>query len=327
VLSLGATALGSACAGLPWSVPSRPAEPDPLRFISWSQPRAEQANLFAAQDLGYFQEQAIQFQYLPGQGSGDALKQVLAGNGEVAFAGPEAVFFAVDQGADVVGIYNSYPQNLFVLLSWPDSQVEAPADLRGKTIGILSQASGSRYNLLGILAAGGLKEADVTLVATGPNPAAFLERRVDAWSTIATTAAEVQRQTGQTFRSLPARDYLNLPTDLFATTRETVTNRSDLLVRFLRAVRRGTQYMIDHPAEAAEIAVRSALDIKDPRAAEIVIRAFGEASQSETTRKLGLGAFDLAPLRDGARVYAEAGLLKTHLDTDRAFTNDLVARL
>jgi NitT/TauT family transport system substrate-binding protein len=326
-LGLSAVLLSSACSGLAAPPTSRPAEPELVRFVSWSQPRAEQANLFAAQELGYFRDQAIQFQFIPGQGSGDALKQVLAGNGEVAFSGPEALFFAADQGSDVVGIYNTYPQNIFVLISWPDARIESPADLRGRTIGILSQASGSRYNVLGILAAAGLKESDVTLVATGPNPAAFIERKVDAWSTISTSAAEVQRQSGQTFRSLAAHDYLNLPTDIFATTREVLTGRSDLLVRFLRAVRRGTQYMIDHPAEAAEISVRSALDVKDPRVAEGIIRAFGEASQSETTRKQGLGSFDLAPLRDGARVYADAGLLKSRIEVDRYFTNDLIGKL
>src|SRR5919199_633316 len=75
--------------------------------------------LFAAQDLGYFREQGIDFEYLPGQGSGDALKQVLAGNGDVGFVGPEALYFAADQGGDAVGIYNIYPQNVFAIYSWP----------------------------------------------------------------------------------------------------------------------------------------------------------------------------------------------------------------
>jgi NitT/TauT family transport system substrate-binding protein len=326
-LGLGAALIGAACGQRAGQAPRRPGERELVRFVSWSQPRAEQANLFVAQELGYFREQDIDFEYRPGQGSGDALKQILAGNGEVAFVGPEAIYFTVDQGGDAVGIYNIYPQSLFVLVSWPEAGIHRPADLRGKTIGVLSQASGSRYNVLTMLALAGLKEADVTLVTTGANPAPFLERKVDAWSSLATTAAELQRQTGQTFDMLFARDYLNLPTDVLASTRETYTQRADLLVRFLRAVRRGTEYMIARPAEAAEIAVQHALDIKSAPAAEVVIRAFGEISQSDTTRALGLGAFDLGVLREGARLYQEAGLVKTRVEVDRYFTNDLVTRL
>jgi NitT/TauT family transport system substrate-binding protein len=330
-LGLGAAALGLACGGRAGPAPApaagRPAEPEPLRFISWSQPRAEQANLFVAQELGYFREQGIAFEYRPGQGSGDALKQVLAGNGEVGFVGPEAIYFTVDQGGDAVGIYNIYPQSLFVIVSWPEAGIRTPADLRGKTIGVLSQASGSRYNVLTLLALAGLKEAEVTLVATGPNPAPFLERKIDAWSSLSTTANDLRQQTGQPFDILYTRDYLNLPTDVLATTRDLYTRRADLLVRFLRAVRQGTEYMLAHPAEAAEIAVQYALDIKDPAKAEGVIRAFGEASQSEATRAHGLGTFDLAVLREGARFYQEAGLIKSRIEVERYFTNDLVERL
>jgi NitT/TauT family transport system substrate-binding protein len=300
---------------------------EPLRFVSWSAPRAEQANLFAAEDLGYFADQGIAFQYQPGQGSGDAMKQILAGNGDVGFVGPEAIYFTADQGGDAVGIYNTYPQSIFVLLSWPDVGIQRPADLRGRTIAVLSQASGSRYNVLSLLARGGLKEADVTLVATGNSPAPFLERKVDAWSTIATTAAEVQRQTGQRFDALYARDYLNLPTDVFATTREIYTRQADLLLRFLRAVRKGTEYMIANSGEAAKIAVQHALDQKDPLAAEASIRTFGDASQGGGAAGRRLGYFDLAVLREGAAVYNSAGLTRARVDVDRYFTNDLVARL
>jgi NitT/TauT family transport system substrate-binding protein len=332
-LGLGALALGAACA--PAAAPSAPTggapagqrAPDRLRFVSWSQPRAEQANLFVAQDLGYYRDQSIAFEYVPGNGSGDALKQLLAGNADVGFVGPEAIYFTVDQGGDAVGIYNVYPQSIFTIISWPEAGIRAPSDLRGKTIGVLSQASGSRYVVLTLLALAGLKEADVTLVATGPNPAPFLERKVDAWSSLTTTAADLQEQTGQTFSQLLARDHLNLPTDVFATTRDNYTKRSDLLIRFLRAVRQGTEYMLANPGEAAEIAIQHALDIKERPKAEKVIRAFGEASKPDSTGTQDLGTFNLTVLREGARLYQESGLVKTRVEVDHYFTNDLVARL
>jgi NitT/TauT family transport system substrate-binding protein len=332
-VGLGALALGAACSQAPaasaptGSAPAAPRAPERLRFVSWSQPRAEQANLFVAQDLGYYRDQGIEFEYVPGNGSGDALKQMLAGNADVGFVGPEAIYFTVDQGGDAVGIYNIYPQSIFTIVSWPETGIRTPADLRGKTIGVLSQASGSRYVVLTLLALAGLKETDVTLVATGPNPAPFLERKVDAWSSLVTTAADLQEQTGQTFNQLLARDYLNLPTDVLATTRESYTRRGDLLIRFLRAVRQGTEHMIAHPAEAAAISVQHALDIKDAAKAEKVIRAFGEASKPDGGDAQTLGTFNLTVLREGARLYQEAGLVKTRVEIERYFTNDLVARV
>jgi hypothetical protein len=85
--------------------------------------------------------------------------------------------------------------------------------------------------------------------------------------------------------------------------------------------------MIAHPAEAAEISVQHALDVKDAAKAEKLVRAFGEASKPDATDTQALGTFSLTVLRDGARLYQEAGLVKTRVDVDRYFTNDLVARL
>jgi NitT/TauT family transport system substrate-binding protein len=313
----------AACGGTQAAAPSASRGPSKLRFVSWSTPRAEQANLFVGQELGYYAQQGIDFEYRPGNGSGEALKQIVAGNGDVAFVGPEAMYFTADQGGDAVGIYNIYPQSLFVLASWPETGVRTPADLKGKTIGVLSLASGSRYNVLSILALNGLKESDVTLVATGPAPAPFIERKVDVWSSLTTTVSELERQSGRTFDKLLARDYLNLPTDLLATTRDLYTKQQDMLVRFLRALRQGTQYMIDHPAEAAAIAVKSAQDIQDPAKAEAVIRAFGEASQSSQ----GLGVFDVGVLQRGADAYQQAGLVNAKVDVSRFFSNDLTTKL
>src|SRR5437764_1580285 len=121
-LGLGAAMLGAACARPAAPLPTGEGAggvraPERLRFVSWSQPRAEQANLFVAQDLGYYRDQGIEFEYVPGNGSGDALKQLLAGNADVGFVGPEAIYFTVDQGGDAVGIYNIYPQSIFTIIS------------------------------------------------------------------------------------------------------------------------------------------------------------------------------------------------------------------
>src|SRR4051794_33467967 len=53
----GASAPASPTAGAA-SAPAKPSGSlDKVRLVSWSQPRAEQANFFAADDLGYFRDE------------------------------------------------------------------------------------------------------------------------------------------------------------------------------------------------------------------------------------------------------------------------------
>lgn len=329
-LVTGALALAlvaTACGGS--AEPAAPAEgaaptPATVRMISWSSPRADQANIFAATDLGYFAEEGITFEYIPGQGSGDALRQLMAGNGDIAFAGPEGVFQAVDQGADVVAVYNTYPQNAFVLATKAGSGVRTVADLRGKKIGVLSMASGGRYNTTTLLEANGLSESDVELVATGPAPTAFLEGQVDAFMTLQSSLGMLA-PAGELV-TFPVRDTANLPTDVFVVSRQALEDpeRRSAIVRTLRAIERGTRLMIDDPQQAAQIGAKNGLDITDPATALPVVEAFAEISQSDGTREHGLGWFDLAEIQAGADLLTGAGIIG-RFDAKASFTNDLLA--
>ncbi len=116
---------------------------------------------------GFFKEQGVDMEFLPGQGSGDALRNVIAGNADIAFCGPEAIYLAADKGSQLKAVYDIYPVNVFNVFALKNKQIITPLDLKGKKIGVISMASGTRYNLATILALNGMSERDVELVALG----------------------------------------------------------------------------------------------------------------------------------------------------------------
>lgn len=89
--------------------------------------------------------------YLPGAGGGDAIRNILSGQADVAFTDPGSFFMALDKGEKLVAIYDIYPQNVFNVVSLKSSGIRKPADLKGKKIGVYSLASGTRQNLLVML--------------------------------------------------------------------------------------------------------------------------------------------------------------------------------
>src|SRR5947207_3163648 len=50
--------------------------PATVRMACWSSPLAEQSNVFAAQEFGWFAEQGLDFEFVPGAGGGDAIKHI-----------------------------------------------------------------------------------------------------------------------------------------------------------------------------------------------------------------------------------------------------------
>ena len=156
-------------------------------------------------------------EFLPGQGSGDALRNVIAGNADIAFCGPEAIYLAADKGSDLKAVYDIYPVNVFNVFALKSKQIITPQDLKGKKVGVISMASGTRYNLATILALNGMSERDVELVALGLNAApAIIEGKVDAMASTDSILYGMQAAGLGAVDVIWARDYLNTSTDLFA---------------------------------------------------------------------------------------------------------------
>jgi len=318
--ALGALALAA--------LPRRAHAATPLRMACWSQPVSEQTNVFAAQEFGWFRDAGLEFTFVPGAGGGAAVKNVLAGNADIAFANLEPLFFAADSGEKLKGVYNIYPQNVFNVVSPVSKNITKPQELRGKRIGVYSLESGTRHNLRVILRAVGLDEKDVEVMPTGVlNFGPLMQGQVDATAATDTGLWTAQQQGLGDVNVIWARDYLNTPTDAFIVTEEFYNTRREPLLAFLKAYKRGSQWMLDHPDKAAQLAVKHAIDGKDPQRNLAIIKLRNAATVDEHTRHHGLGWFDPALLEKVERTFRALGLIKNQLDVQRLFTNALVQML
>jgi NitT/TauT family transport system substrate-binding protein len=310
------------------ALPRRAHAATPIRMACWSQPISEQTNIFAAQEFGWFREVEIDFTFVPGAGGGAAVKNVLAGNADIAFANLEPLFFAADGGETLKAVYNIYPQNVFNIVSPTSKNITKPQDLKGRRIGVYSLESGTRHNLRIILRSVGLDEKDVEVVPTGVlNFGPLLQGQVDATAATDTGLWAAQQQGLGDVHLIWARDYLNTPTDAFIVSEEFYTTRREPLVAFLKVYKRGTQWMLAHPDEASQLAVKHAIDGKDPQRNLAIIKLRNAATVDEYAKQHGLGWFDITLLEKVERTFRELGLTKNTLVVQRLFTNEVVQAL
>ena len=312
-------------AGLPDAGAQLPAKLEKITVAGWSKPITEITPLLVEEDKGFYRAQGVELDYIPGAGGGDAIRNILSGQADIAFTDPGSFFSALDKGEKLRAIYDIYPQNVFNVVSRKSSNISKPADLKGKKIGVYSLSSGTRQNLLVLLHQAGLSESDVTIVVTGLlNFTPLLQGQVDA--TAATdTGLLVGRRKGLTdVDVMEVGKYLNVSSDLFVVREETYQQKKNLLRRFLHAYRDSAAWMIADPAEAARLAVKRAIDGTDPEVNLEIIRARNAASVSPTTQKNGLGAFDMASLQQAADAYRKLGLIQHDIKVSDVVSQDLL---
>jgi NitT/TauT family transport system substrate-binding protein len=298
---------------------------DKVVVAGWSQPITEITNLLVEEDKGFFKARGIELGYVPGAGGGDAIRNMLTGQATVAFTDPGSFFAALDKGEKLRAIYDIYPQNVFNVVALKSSGITKPSDLKGKKIGVYSLSSGTRQNLLVLLQQAGLTEADVTIVVTGLlNFAPLMQGQVDA--TAATdTGLLVGRSRGLAdVNVMEVREHLNISSDMFVVTEATYQTKKDVLKRFLAGYRDSMAWMIANPDEAAALAVKRAIDGKNPAVNREIIRLRNASSVSAVTQARGLGALDMAMFQKAADSYKKLGMIQREIKASDVIMQDLL---
>lgn len=315
-----------ACASLMAGAGAQPsAKLDKVVVAGWSKPITEITNLLVEEDKGFFKAHGIALGYVPGAGGGDALRNLLSGQADVAFTDPGSFFAALDKGEKLRAIYDIYPQNVFNVVSLKSQNIRQPADLKGKRIGVYSLSSGTRQNLQVLLHQAGLSESDVTVVVTGLlNFAPLMQGQVDA--TAATdTGLLVGRQRGLgDVDVMEVKHHLNVSSDLFVVREESFQQRKEVLKRFLRAYKDSMTWMIQSPEEAAQLAIKRAIDGQHPAMNLDIIKLRNASSVSTLTQNKGLGTFDLPSLQKAVQAYKAFGLIQRDIQVNEVVSQDLL---
>ncbi|WP_205960659.1 ABC transporter substrate-binding protein [Ramlibacter rhizophilus] len=315
----------SALAAIPPALRAQPA-PEKITVAGWSKPITEVMPLLAEPDKGFYKAQGIELAYVPGAGGGDAIRNILSGQADVAFTDPGSLFAALDKGEKLRAIYDIYPRNVFNVVALKSSGITRPADLKGKRIGVYSLASGTRQNLLVLLHQAGLAERDVEIVVTGLlNFAPLMQGQVDATAATDTGLAVARRRGVKDVNVIEVGDSLPVSSDLFVVREAVFQQRKEALRRFLRAYRNAAAWMIAQPDEAARLAVTRAIDGSDPSLNAEIVRLRNASTVSPLTERAGLGAMDLASLQKAADVYHALGLVSRPLRLDGVVSPELLA--
>ena len=221
------------------------------------------APMYAAINQGFFKEEGIDIDLSTGQGADKTAQDVLSGNADIGFCGPEQVIYIYNQKRD------NYPI-LFAQLTQTDGSFlvgrksEGNFDwssLKGKTI-IGGRPGGvPEMALEYVLKSKGLKNGQninlVTNIAFTATAGAFKGGTGDYVALFEPTASMLVKDKAGTIVASIGKSIGTLPYTCFFSTKTYLEKHKDIIEKFTRAIHKGQQWVEKNSDKTVATAIKS----------------------------------------------------------------------
>jgi NitT/TauT family transport system substrate-binding protein len=276
-----------------------------------------------AQGKGYFQQAGLTVNFATGRGGVDVAKQVGAGNVPLGGIVADAPIVVRQNGVPVKIVCLFGGKGFMQLVVRADSGIEKPADLKGKTITVMSFQDTTFYALLGLLASAGLTKDDVDIQSAGP---------VGVWQMVATGKSVGMagvpdwippvEAAGVAIKVIPTDEFFPHMAQAIAASDQIIKDKPDMVRAFVKAALHGMKDIMDDPNAAATDFVKFVPEWTGKE--DQVKEAFAYYDKLIYPGQKELGAVDperMAKLQD---FYLKAGIIEKKSPVDDLFTNQFV---
>lgn len=307
------------------------AELTKFRYALIANPGIWDAAVINAMDRNFFADEGLEVELISPNSPADGLKLVASGGAELATAHSTDVIIARSKDLPVVSIATNHQTGTTGVLVPAESGVKDLKDLEGKNVGV----TGIPFNKVMLehsLQTAGADLSKVNIVTVGfTQMPLLLSKRIDAlgdaisWDEPPIYNVQINKPADDksTYTYFTFTDY-GVPrfyTFGLVAGEEALGKNPDLYRAFLRAWRKGVEWMMANPAEAADGVIKHVPSISKEEGV-VSLKEIARISVSPETEANGIGWQDAGVWEKQEKFMLENGLISTDVDVSKAVTND-----
>ncbi|MFZ0113201.1 MAG: ABC transporter substrate-binding protein [Xanthobacteraceae bacterium] len=315
-LAIGIVGLAMACA------PARSAE-----TITYLFPAPPILPAFApiqlAKGKGYFAQAGLDVNYAVARGGVDVAKQVGAGNAPVGGIVADAPIIVRQNGVPIKMVAVFGGRGFMQLVVRADSGIEKPADLKGKTLSVMSYQDTTFYALLGLLASAGLTQDDVNIQAAGPT---------GVWEFVATGKSAGMagvpdwippvEAAGVKVRIIQTEQFFPHMAQAIGASDQIIKEKPELVRKVVQSALHGMKDVMDNPEQAAADFVKFVPEWQGKEGqVKTALKYYADLVYPGQTV---LGAVDTERLAKLQDFYLAKGIITKKSPLDELYTNEFV---
>jgi len=276
-----------------------------------------------AKGKGYFAEAGLDVSFAVGRGGVDVAKMVGAGNAPLGGIVADGPIMVRGNGVPVKIVAVFGGKGFMQLVVREDSGISKPADLKGKTITVMSYQDTTFYALLGLLASVGLNQNDVNIQSVGPT---------GVWEFVATGKSAGMagvpdwippvQAAGVKVKVMPTDEFFPHMAQGIAASDQLIKERPEMVRKFVRAALRGMKDIMDDPDQAADNFVRFVPEWKGKEGA--VKSAFNYYARLVYPGQAQLGEVNAERLKSLQDFYLSKGFIQKGTPIEELYSNAFI---
>jgi NitT/TauT family transport system substrate-binding protein len=276
-----------------------------------------------AKGKGYFAEAGIDVNFAVGRGGVDVAKQVGAGNAPLGGIVADGPIMVRQNGVPIKIVAVFGGRGFMQLVVREDSAINKPADLKGKTISVMSFQDTTYYALLGLLASVGLTQDDLNIQSAGPS---------GVWEFVATGKSAGMagvpdwippvQAAGAKVKVIPTDAFFPHMAQAIGVSDQVLKERPELVGNFVKAALRGMKDIMDDPNKAADDFVSFVPEWKGKEGA--IKTTFNYYATLVYPGQPRLGEVNVERLRNLQDFYLAKGIIQRKSPVEDLYTNQFI---
>jgi NitT/TauT family transport system substrate-binding protein len=287
---------------------------------------AEHAGVFVAQQKGFFKEEGIDVDILPGEGSSVTIKLVGTGNVEFGYATADQALLANSRGLPIVVtavILQSSPNGILFRKS---KNIKTLTDLYGKRLGLQIKTAGEQQwraiARMHNLDMSKIDEVAADLAVSQLIIADKIDAGIGFFFNDGTRPAVEGIDMGW---MLIGELGLPMYSSSLIVNAETIKKNPDLVRRFTKAFVRGWEYAKAHPDEAYALTIKAQPTL-DNTYNKLKLPLVLKLLDSNATAKAGIGASTKEGWEAMQQSMIKTGMIASPLDVSTVYTTEFLPK-
>ncbi|WP_244208854.1 ABC transporter substrate-binding protein [Paenibacillus ferrarius] len=292
-------------------------------------PQAQFAGIYAAKEKGFYKDEGIDVDIVPGGPDVIIEQQVVNGAADLGVSSFDSLLVNRDNGLPLVSVAQVTQKSSYRLLSKKSTGIDTPAKMKDKKIG--TWMGSQQFQVLAFMEKNGLDpKKDIQLVKQGFTMDQFFGDQLDVATATIYNEYYVVLESGVKEEDLNVFNFddagVAMLEDTLIAKKDWVDKNRDLAVKAVRATMKGWIYAIEHQDEAVDIVMKSVTAGSTTKQHQTtMLKAMAKLVKPEGFTNDQVGSFVDESVKRTADIALQYGLIKKPADLKASLDTTILA--